>query len=67
MNSHSLERTIKRRVLEAFGMVCCHGCELFELTLNAIELNVIELNIIELNIIELNIIELIVIELIDTE
>ena len=67
MNSHSLERTINRRVLEAFGMVCYHGCELFELTLNVIELNVIELNIIELIDTELIVIELIVIELIDME
>ena len=53
MNSHSLERTIKQRVLEVFGMVCYHGCELFKLTLNVIEFNVIELNIIELIVIEL--------------
>ena len=31
MNSHSLERTIKQRVLEVFGMVCYHGCELFRI------------------------------------
>ena len=31
MNSHSLERTIKWRVLEAFGMVCYHGCELSQI------------------------------------
>ena len=47
MNSHSLERTIKRRMIEAFGMVAMK--------------NVIELNI-ELNIVELIVIENIVIE-----
>ena len=26
MNSHSLERTIKRRMIEAFGMVCNEEC-----------------------------------------
>ena len=31
MNCHSLERTIKRRVLLAFAMVCYHGCELFQI------------------------------------
>ena len=31
MNCHSLERTIKRRVLEVFGIVCYHGCELFQI------------------------------------
>ena len=36
MKSHSLERTIKQRVLEAFGMV-----NFFELTLNVIELNIL--------------------------
>ena len=56
MNSHSLERTIKRRVLEAFG-IAIMDVNFFELTLNVIDLNIIELNIIEL----------IVIELIDTE
>ena len=47
MNSHSLERTIKRRMIEAFGMVWNEEC--------------IELNI-ELNIVELIVIEKIVIE-----
>ena len=56
MNSHSLERTIKPRVLEAFGMVCNHGCELFKLKIELID---IELNVTP--------IELIVIELIDME
>ena len=54
MNCHSLKRTIKQRVLEAFGMVCYHGCELFKLKIELID-------------IELNVIELIVFELIDTE
>ena len=31
MNCHSLERTIKRRVLQAFAMVHYHGCELFQI------------------------------------
>ena len=31
MNCHSLERTIKHRVLVAFGMVRYHGCELFQI------------------------------------
>ena len=31
MNCHSLERTIKPRVLEAFAMVHYHGCELFQI------------------------------------
>ena len=31
LNCHSLERTIKWRVFEAFGMVCYHGCELFQI------------------------------------
>ena len=58
-NCHSLERTIKWRVLEAFGMVRYHGCELFKLKIELID--------IELNVIELIVIELIDIELIDTE
>ena len=51
MNSHSLERTIKQRVLEAFG-IAIMDVTFFELTLNVIDLNIIELNIIELNIID---------------
>ena len=31
MNCHSLERTIKLRVLQAFAMVCYHICELFHI------------------------------------
>ena len=54
MNCHSLERTIKQRVFEAFDMVHYHCCELFELKIELID-------------IELNVIELIVIELIDIE
>ena len=31
MDCHSSERTIKWRMLETFGMVCYHGCELFQI------------------------------------
>ena len=31
MNCHSLERTIKLRVLQAFAMVHYHRCELFQI------------------------------------
>ena len=56
MNCHSLERTIKLRVLQALAMVHYHRCELFQ----------IENRIFKLKI-ELNDIELIDIELVDSE
>ena len=57
MNCHSLERTIKLRVLQVLVMVCYHRCNFFKLKIELID--------IELIVIELIDTELIVIELIN--
>ena len=42
MNCHSLERTIKLSILQAFAMVHYHGCELFQMNIELIDIELID-------------------------